>query len=216
MCYIILFFYIIFIWKINQDDFFISNHKPCPVSNTACPAKPRVIKTTGNVVVTTTLNDPAGVSGNCDGFSRGKQETLQPSRGPTHRVAHAVVVGLLLGEEAAGPVRGVGQLGPVDEVVHGGAAAAAVTSSSATSSCSCSWSSSSTASHSSSRGVCVREVEVALAVVVVAWKEDEGTETRQGGLGEVSLLTEQTRLAVGRGKLSKTDVVIFERSALRR
>lgn len=147
------------------------------MSNTAYPAKPRVIKTTGNVVVTTTLKDPAGLSGNSDPFSRGKQETLQPSRGRTHRVAHAVVVGLLLGEEAAGPVWGVGQLGPVDKVVHGGAAAA-VTSSSATSSCS--WSSSSTASHSSSRGVCVREVEVALAVVVVAWKEDEGTETRQG------------------------------------
>lgn len=150
------------------------------MSNTAYPAKPRVIKTTGNVVVTTTLKDPAGLSGNSDGFSRGKQETPQPSRGPTHRVAHAVVVGLLLGEEAAGPVWGVGQLGPVDKVVHGGAAAAAVTSSSAASSCSCSWSSSSTASHSSSRGVCVREVEVALAVVVVAWKEDEGTGTRQG------------------------------------
>lgn len=72
---------------------------------------------------------------------------------PTYCIIHAVVEGLVLGEETTGTIRGVGELGAVDEVIHRGT------------------SSSSSCSDSSSRRVPVREVKVPLAVVTVALKD---------------------------------------------
>lgn len=70
--------------------------------------------------------------------------------GPTYCIVHAVVQGFILGEEATRSIRGMRELGAVDEVVHR-------------------WTSTtSTSSNSTTRGVPVRHVKVSLAVVAVA------------------------------------------------
>lgn len=71
---------------------------------------------------------------------------------PTYCIIHAVVKGLVLGEEATRSVWGVGELGAVDEVTHGGTSSA------------------SSSSNSTTRGVPVREVKGSLAMVTVALK----------------------------------------------
>lgn len=81
----------------------------------------------------------------------GKQAALEVN--PTYCIIHGVVEGLVLREETTRSIRGMGELGALDEVIHRGT------------------SSSSTSSDSAAGGVPMREVKVPLAVVTVALKD---------------------------------------------
>ena len=82
----------------------------------------------------------------------GKQAALEVD--PTYCIIHAMIEGLVLGEDTTRALWGVGELGTMDEVIHRGTS-----------------SSTSSPSDSTTRGVPVREVKVPLAVVTVAFKD---------------------------------------------
>lgn len=96
-----------------------------------------------------------------------KQAALEVD--PTYCIIHAMVKGLVLGEETTRSIWGVGELGAMDEIMHRGT--------------------SSTSSNSTTRGVPVREVKVPLAVVTVALKDKRTSAFCQEANCSLALLT---------------------------